>query len=159
MKIGVVSDTHSRPIPPNLVKDFQKVDLIIHSGDFCSLKEYEFFRKIKDVKAVWGNMDEPALRKLLPETQMIKCDKITIGLYHGAGSRQMILQTVQEKFKSEKVDVVVFGHSHQSMNEVINGVLYFNPGSPNDTVTCKKCSYGILEVEGKKVSGTIVKVK
>jgi putative phosphoesterase len=159
MKIGVVSDTHSRPLPPNLIKDFQKVDLIIHAGDFCLPKDYDIFRKIKDTKAVWGNMDGPELRKLLPEVQMIQCENVTIGLYHGAGSRQRILETVREKFKNQKVDVVIFGHSHQWMNERIDGVLYFNPGSPNDDITAKECTYGILDVEDKHVSGKIIKVK
>ena len=43
MKIGVVSDTHSHKIPDQLMKDFKGVDLIIHAGDFCSLKNIDLY--------------------------------------------------------------------------------------------------------------------
>ena len=54
------------------------------------------------------------------------------------------------------VDAIIFGHSHVAMNAVREGILYFNPGSPNDK-SAASCSYGILTVE-KKISGRIIKL-
>ena len=158
MKIGVVSDTHSRPIPQQMLDEFKDVDLIVHAGDFCSMEDLKKFQKIKPVKAVYGNMDEHKLCDLLPERDIFSWSNFKIGLYHGRGAAHQILDSVQKKFQDEKVDAVVFGHSHKTFNDELNGVLYFNPGSPND-MCAPYCSYGTLEVKDGKLVGKIVKVK
>jgi hypothetical protein len=71
--------------------------------------------------------------------------------------RQKMLDAVKKVFAKDDVQAVVFGHSHVAMNEKINGVLYFNPGSPNDVCAVER-SYGILEVSGGNISGKIVKI-
>ena len=158
MKIGVVSDTHSHELPPQILKDFREVDLIIHAGDFCSLDVLENFKKLKEVKGVYGNMDGPDVRQILPRKQIISCGEFSIGLFHGEGHPEMLLKKVQSEFKNDKVDVIIFGHSHKPMNEKINGILYFNPGSPNDFVFAPYRSYGILEIDNK-ITAKIIKVK
>ena len=159
MKIGVVSDTHSLKIPAQLLKDFQNVDLIVHAGDFCSESDYQLFKKIKDVKAVYGNMDEKKLCTLLSRRQVFECAGVMIGVFHGEGARLKVLEIVLKEFQKDKVQVVIFGHTHQPLNEKMNGVLYFNPGSPNDRINAPFCSYGILEIKDGQATGHIVKVK
>lgn len=157
--IGVVSDTHSKPLPARMMADLRKTDFIIHAGDMCGLEDYEAFAKIRDVKAVHGNMDVPEIRKRFPRRQILECGSARIGLFHGEGSPKTTLGKVQEEFADEKVDAVVFGHSHVPFNEKIDGVLYFNPGSPNDNIFAPYCSYGLLEVlPDGGVKGRIVKV-
>ena len=158
MKIGVVSDTHSKKIPAQLLEELRSVDYIIHAGDFCSLKDFEVFNKIKEVKAVYGNMDEPLLKKKLPEQQIFKLEGLQFGLYHGDGPADKVVGSVQSKFKGKQLDVIIFGHSHQPYNEKKGGTLFFNPGSPNDTLFAPYLSYGILEVNKGSVSGKIVKI-
>ncbi len=158
MIIGVVSDTHSLNIPSQLVKDFQKVALIVHAGDFCSVEDYKFFKKIKEVKAVYGNMDEPVLCRKLPRRELFQFGGLSIGIFHGKGTQGSVLDLVAAEFEKDKVDVVIFGHSHQPFNEKINNVLYFNPGSPNDIVRAAYPSYGILEIKDGNVVGKIVRV-
>jgi uncharacterized protein len=158
MRIGVLSDTHSKPLPRQLIKDFQGVDFIIHAGDFCDVEDYEGIKKIKDIKAVYGNMDSLKLRKQLPRKQIFSCEKILVGVFHGEGPAATVLEKVRSEFEKDKVDAVIFGHSHQPMNEKINGVLYFNPGSPNDDIFAPYCSYGILDVAANQIQGTIIKV-
>ena len=64
-----------------------------------------------------------------------------------------------DRLKKEfgKVDVIVFGHTHSSQNEIKNGVLFFNPGSVTDKVFAKENSYGILEINSS-IKGRIVKL-
>lgn len=159
MKIGVVSDTHSHRIPKQLLDDFKTAGLIIHAGDFCSTSDLKIFKKIKKVHAVFGNMDGLELRQILPERDVFQIDGVTVGLTHGHGSPEKVLESVRAEFGKDKVDVVIFGHSHHSVNEIINNVLYFNPGSPNDVIRAPYCSYGILEIKNGTVSGKIIKVK
>ena len=158
MKIGVVSDTHSHPLPTQMLEDFKRVDFIIHAGDFCSLDVLDHLKKIKEVKAVYGNMDGTDLRQVLPRNQIVRCGKFSIGLFHGEGHPNGLLEKVRAEFENTKVDVIIFGHSHRTMNEEINGILFFNPGSPNDTVSAPYCSYGILDINDK-ITGKIIKVK
>src|SRR3989338_9651989 len=153
MKIGVVTDTHSRSIPQQLFNDFNGVDFVVHAGDFCTEEDLKIFTSLKDVKAVYGNMDENRLRVKLPEKLKFKWGNFSIGLLHGEGPAHKVLNFVQEKFKNDKLDVIIFGHSHQPLNEMIGNTLYFNPGSPNDTIFAPFCSYGILEVKDGQIIG------
>ncbi len=158
MKIGVVSDTHSLEIPAKVIKGLKSADLIIHAGDFCSQEEFKLFSSLKELKAVYGNCDEPALLKKLSEKCIFEVEGITIGIFHGEGSQHTVLDSVRRKFKSDKIDVAVFGHSHEALISTIEGVLYFNPGSPNDMVTAPYCSYGILDVKDEQVEAQIIKI-
>src|SRR3972149_4017312 len=142
MKIGVVSDTHSRVIAKQLLNDFKSVDLIVHAGDFCSEKDLRIFTQIKEVKAVYGNMDEPSLVSKLTRRLIFQWGGFFFGLCHGQGAANHALANIQSEFKKDKLDVVIFGHSHCPFNQEINGILYFNPGSPNDFVCSPYCSYG-----------------
>ena len=159
MKIGVVSDTHSQPIPNQLLEDFKKVDLIIHAGDFCTVDDLHVFSAIGDVKGVYGNMDEPSLRKMLPEKLIFDLEGSLLGVWHGVGSAKTLLERVKDEFKHSHVRLVVFGHSHQPLNRKIDDILYFNPGSPNDVILAPYCSYGIIEARGKSIEGKIIKIK
>ena len=159
MKIGVVSDTHSLLIPPEVINGLNKTDMIIHAGDFCTVKDVETFSRLKDFKGVYGNMDGADVRKILPRREILEIEGVTIGIFHGEGPRESILDAVHNAFKDRKLDVVVFGHSHQPFNKQIGGTLYFNPGSPNDMVSAPYCSYGILEIKSGTVTGKIVKLK
>ncbi|MCK5581996.1 MAG: metallophosphoesterase family protein [Candidatus Omnitrophica bacterium] len=159
MKIGVVSDTHSKPLPEQMIEEFKTVDMIICVGDFCDLGVYQTLEKIVPVKAVCGNMDNAQVRRELPRTRILECEECRIGLMHGEGPSRTILSRVKEQFLRENVDAIIFGHTHDPFNEEIDGVLYFNPGSPNDEIFAPYRSYGILDVSGKKIKGTIVKIK
>lgn len=160
MKIGVVSDTHGRALPAQMLDDFKNVQLIVHAGDMCRLETYEQLAKIAEVKAVSGNMDGPQITKHFPVKEILSCGRFQIGLIHGEGPPQGLIGRIQEQFKNQKLDAVIFGHSHEPCNIVMDGTLFFNPGSPNDNVFAPYCSYGILEVSQKTgIKGKIVKVK
>jgi len=159
MRIGVVSDTHSRILPKQMLDDFRKTDLIIHAGDFCSVDILEALQKIADVKAVYGNMDGSALRSTLSRSQVFNCEGLRLGLFHGEGAPKGLLDTVKKEFHDKKVDVIIFGHSHHPMNEKIDGVLFFNPGSATDTVFAPYQSYGILSISDKTIQGEIIKIQ
>jgi putative phosphoesterase len=159
MIIGVLSDTHSLIIPAPLIERFKSVDLIIHAGDICDIHTLKLLKKMAPVKAVQGNMDESALKKELPLKQIIICDHLKIGVTHGhIGDTREALKNAISSFKNDKMDVVIFGHSHHALNEKIGATLYFNPGSPNDVVRAKFFSYGLVSIEAGKIKAEIVKI-
>lgn len=160
MKIGVISDTHSKPLPGQLIQELKQVDLIVHAGDMCAWEDFLSLAKIKDVKGVCGNMDGPDVSRRLPKEQIFSLGNLRIGLYHGEGAPDALLEKVKAHFKDEKVDAVIFGHSHQPFNQKIDGVLYFNPGSPTDDIFAPYRSYGIMEISAQgEIQARIIKVE
>ena len=159
MRILVLSDTHSDTLPKAVLNEIKNVDKIFHVGDFTDISILDRLKKEKEVLAVYGNMDGMDLRGVLPRQLVVKCEDVTFGLFHGEGGPDKLLEKVRGVFQCEKLDVIVFGHSHTPMNEVVDGVLMFNPGSPTDMVRSPFLSYGILEVKGSAVKGQIVKIK
>lgn len=158
MKIAVVSDTHSLELPSHVLKDIAKADLIIHAGDFCSLKDLEQFSKLREVKAVYGNMDDHQMKKRIPETLVFDVEGIRVGVYHGDGAPKGIIERVKAKLADAKIDLAIYGHTHTPATEKIGNTLYFNPGSLTDTVRAPYRSYGWVEINKGKISTKIVKV-
>ena len=103
-------------------------------------------------------MDDSPIRKMFPRRQVIKLGQVRIGLFHGEGAPEKIVENVMSEFKNDALDIIIFGHSHKPFNEKKGGVLYFNPGSPNDMVFAPYRSYGLIEIREKEIKAQIIKV-
>lgn len=151
MRIGVISDTHiherTQQIPGQILDAFRHVDMVIHAGDLVDISVLDNLRSVcKDVRAVWGNMDPYDVRKRLPEKEIITAGKYRIGVMHGYGHPGKLMDLAAEIFKDERVDLVIFGHSHSPTNEKRGNTIYFNPGSATDKIYAKYNSYGIIDI-------------
>jgi len=96
---------------------------------------------------VRGNMDSIAIHSRVPAELIINLGGFAIGVMHGWGKRAEIEERVLSSFKNKKLDAIVYGHSHQAKNEMRNGILLFNPGSPTDSRFAAFHSMGILTIE------------
>lgn len=161
MKVGVISDTHipdkAFELPKELLEELSKFDFIIHAGDFTQMSVLKSLEKLNRVIAVWGNMDASEIRSKLPQKQIINVEHFKVGIFHGWGDPHSLPQRVLKQFEPDRVSCIVFGHSHQAYNKLINNVLMFNPGSPTDKVFAHFNSYGVLEITNK-VEGKIIKI-
>lgn len=161
MKILVMSDTHipvsAEKLPDEVLKYMKGRDLIIHAGDFVELSVFEEINKIAETKAVYGNMDSYAVKRRLPEKVVINAAGKKIGIIHGKGSPEDIVRRVQESF-SEKLDIIVFGHSHIPFNKEKDGILFFNPGSVTDKVFSSYRSFGIIEITENDIHAEIIRI-
>lgn len=162
MRIIVISDTHiperAKGLPEKLLEAFKQADMIIHAGDFADLSILEEIKTCcKTVKAVAGNMDHDEVKECLPEKEIIEVGKFRIGVMHGWGAPANLLQLLVESFKNDRVDLVIFGHSHKAFNEKKGDILYFNPGSPTDQIFSPFNSYGIIEINDK-IEARIIKI-
>jgi putative phosphoesterase len=149
MKIGVISDTHATSfdqLPDQILRTLAEVDLIIHAGDFVARDVLDGLKRLGEVKAVAGNMDSEELKRILPEKEILIIEGKRVGIIHGWGSPYGIDDRVGGMF--DDVDIIVYGHSHYSQNEMKKGILFFNPGQA-------KNSFGILTI-GQEVSGEII---
>ena len=160
MKILVLSDTHiprSAPdLPGRVYEEIEKCDMIIHAGDFVEKEVLDKLKALKETKAVYGNMDSHGLREILNPKEIISIGRFKIGLIHGHGAPDGLIDSVKAEFG--KVDVIVFGHAHHAVNTVKLGTLFFNPGSSTDKVFAPYNSFGVLEVSEEKVEGRIVRL-
>jgi len=150
VRIGVISDTHVRhfaQLPQELIRILGKVDLIVHAGDIVTMDVIRGLQTLAPVQGVCGNMDLPEVRVRLPEKQLLELEGKKIGIVHGSGGPVGLESRVLQLFPG--ADAVIFGHSHIAVNDLINGVLMFNPGRADE-------SYGLLEVGGT-ISGKIVR--
>ena len=90
MKIGVISDTHTRTmedIPWSLLDAMKDVDLILHAGDITERSVLEELRELGEVKAVYGNMDSIELKRMLPDKRTIDIAGKQIGQFTAPGGR------------------------------------------------------------------------
>ncbi|MBU3912259.1 MAG: metallophosphatase family protein [Candidatus Omnitrophica bacterium] len=162
MKIGVISDTHIPvnccDLPPELIDSLKGCDLIVHAGDLIDLCILEELKKVSKVEAVCGNMDLLKVQEVLKKKKTLEVAGKKICLMHGYGNPSMLISIMKEEFFSQKPDIIIFGHSHVPMNEYIDGVLFFNPGSATDTVFAPYRSYGIIEIENGEVKAEIYKL-
>ncbi len=162
MKIGVISDTHIRDriesLPQQLLAALKGMDMIIHVGDLVDITVLEQLNSIcKNIKAVCGNMDPVEVRKRLPEKEIFSIGNFRIGLMHGYGPPDKLVHILKTVFKNERLDVIIFGHSHEAMNEFIDGILFFNPGSPTDKMFARYNSYGLIEINNA-IKAQIIKL-
>ncbi len=157
MIIGVISDTHiptkAKKLPPNVFKSFHAVDLIIHAGDIIKQSVLDNLSELAPVKAVYGNIDPPELRAVLPDKLELNIEGYKIGIIHGHNLRGHIMDKISYVFPES--DIIIFGHTHHPCNQMINGQLYFNPGSPTDRRLQPRYSFGIIEL-GEKIMSKII---
>ena len=131
MIVGIVSDTHGY-FHPSLPAYLASVDLIIHAGDIGSEDILNGFRAMAPVRAVFGNVDGPALRRTLPEHDRFVEDGVSFWITHIAGRPGRWQQGMEAKLKSDPPDVFVCGHSHILQIERISkleNMLFINPGA------------------------------
>jgi len=150
MKIACISDTHIsdryEALVPALLKELSKADLIIHAGDFTSLEFYEELKSIKPLRAALGNLDAIELRSHLKEKETFTINKFKIGIMHGFGRPDSVLENVKKSF-DQSYDLIIFGHTHNALNEKIGKTIFLNPGSPTDKIFSSCNSYALIEIE------------
>jgi hypothetical protein len=159
MKIAVLSDTHipyaAADLPKKVHEVLETVDAIIHAGDYQAESVMDILQGYADFYGVCGNMDSGTIRDRVPSKRIVTLGPFTIGVMHGWGSPSGLEERILASFKNDRVDAIIYGHSHRAYNEMKNGILLFNPGSPTDTRFTSFQSMGILTIEDS-ISGEIL---
>lgn len=157
--IYLISDTHvperRETVPKEFLSKVQPEDLILHSGDWTSVAVLKFLQQKAKVFGVFGNMDDGAIRKELPEKTIVEIGGFKIGITHGFGAPAGMVEKVRSKF-TEKVDMIQFGHTHVPHQEEKDGILFFNPGSLSFNTDRPELTYGILEIKDGKLAPRLV---
>jgi len=151
MKIGVLSDTHFSDIDVGMafidalmVGPFHDVDMVLHAGDLVREEILDVVTRCP-VYAVRGNMDGG--RCNLPLRRIVTAGAARIGLIHGWGPPGGLEMRLLQEFTHDRIDALVFGHSHRPLCLRHQGVLLFNPGSAADRREAHHHTVGLLEVD------------
>jgi hypothetical protein len=106
------------------------------------------------VRAVYGNMDEPALREALPRQLVAEAGGARIGLVHVPGPRAGREGRLAARFPG--CDAVVYGHTHVPQVDLHEGVWILNPGSPTERRAAPVHAMLVLEIEGAVIRPRLV---
>ena len=148
--LGVISDTHGL-LRPEAVEALRGSDLILHAGDLGSAEILEELGRITPVKAVRGNVDSSPWFDSLPQTEVIESGGLSLYMLHDL--KQLDLNPSAAGFAA-----VICGHSHTPMNEMRNGVLYFNPASAGPRRFKLPICVGKLRIRDGVIAGEIIEL-
>jgi putative phosphoesterase len=163
LKIGVLSDTHVSNIgelSPVMIDSLRKTDLIIHLGDYDSQDLIDELSRLGDFHGITGNHDGPEICSLLPEQDIVEVNGKRLALVHGHGCLLPFgfKHGLLKRFRGERIDAVLYGHTHVAKNHFMSGVLFFNPGSAVGRFPSWGGSYGVLTVT-ESIRGEIVNMR
>src|SRR3981081_4788784 len=92
MKVGVVSDTHlprfGDRLPAGLCRGLgeERVELILHLGDFTGPKIPRLLEALAPLEAVAGNNDPPALVRRFGRRQVVSIGDVRAGMVRARGT-------------------------------------------------------------------------
>lgn len=133
----------NRRLPERCLELIGEAEAVIHAGDIFAASVLAELRALCPVVlAVRGNVDEPALRRELPQELEVELGGRTLALVHDAGPAKGRLARLRRRFP--EADAVVFGHSHLPLHEEEGGFQIFNPGSPTERRRAPRPSMGLL---------------
>ncbi|RLJ00827.1 MAG: YfcE family phosphodiesterase [Candidatus Aenigmatarchaeota archaeon] len=158
MKYLIISDLHlSKPnkIPEIIINLAKEMKGIICAGDLTSKTVLEKLKEInKNLIVVKGNCDYLDL----PEYLEFKIENKKIGVIHSNQFGRGNFEKIEEFANSKKLDVLIFGHTHQPLMEKKGNLLLINPGTLTGAVsgdgTKTEKTWVILEI-GKEINAKI----
>lgn len=130
--IAVVSDTHCHSwsqVHPDIRRAVSEADIAVHCGDFSRMDVVDGIRReARRAVVVHGNSDPVDVRRTIPYVEELEVEGKRIGVTHPAwGGPPFDLTELLGDFP-RAVDVLLFGHLHDPVNEVRDGVHFVNPG-------------------------------
>jgi len=150
MKIGIISDTHTKvklakEAIDTLIED--GAEFIIHAGDIVEVETLELLKNSnKRYVAVYGNNDAHLVAhhneyNLVQEPYYFKLNDLKFKLMH------------LPFYMSNDADIVVFGHTHTFDVELVKDTLFLNSGE-----VCARSKpvseFAMLDISDKKYKVT-----
>jgi uncharacterized protein len=158
-RVAVIADTHlprgEKSLPDECVARCEAAALILHLGDVVAASVLDELRALgPPVEAVYGNMDEPALRESLPQRHVVEVGGARLGLVHIPGPRTGREARLVARFPD--CGAVLYGHTHVPQLERHEGVWILNPGSPTERRKAPERSMLELEIEGGEIRPSFI---
>jgi putative phosphoesterase len=150
IRIGLISDTHGL-LRPAALEWLRGSDRVLHAGDICDPSVLATLDAIAPTTAVLGNNDVGRFAGSLEASVTVEVGGIRIHMTHDISQLSVDLH-------EERIDVVVYGHSHKPRIEDRDGVLFVNPGSAGPRRFKLPVSAGELIVDGTTVRANLFEI-
>jgi hypothetical protein len=144
----------ARRLPAECLRRLEEADLILHAGDFVVLRVFEELQELAPVEAVVGNMDEPALREVLPERRIVEVEDVRIGMVHVPGPAVGRPERLTAAFPG--CEAVVYGHTHLPDVVRVGERWVLNPGSPTERRGAPAHAMLVLEIDSSQLRPQLV---
>ena len=126
----MLSDTHAH-MDDRILHYAKQADEIWHAGDIGTLEVTDQLKKIKPLKAVFGNIDNAEIRKEFPLNNRFMCEEVDVWITHIGGYPGKYSPAVKEDIRKNPPKVFISGHSHilKVMSDKKLNLLHMNPGA------------------------------
>tara|TARA_B100000795_G_scaffold31182_1_gene20562 strand:+ start:18043 stop:18540 length:498 start_codon:yes stop_codon:yes gene_type:complete len=129
-KILLLSDTHSY-IDAQIIKFVKQCDEVWHAGDIGNLDVTDSIKKIKPLRAVYGNIDDKDARSEFPLDNKFTLEGVDVWMTHIGGYPNKYNQRIREEIKINSPKIFIAGHSHilKIQYDKKLELLHLNPGA------------------------------
>lgn len=151
-KILLLSDTHSH-IDETILKYVKLADEVWHAGDIGDLKVTDTIKKLKPLRAVFGNIDNHEARLEFPLNNRFFCEGVEVLLTHIGGYPGKYSPAIREEITTNPPKLFICGHSHilkVIFDKKLN-CLHMNPGAAGISGFHQKRTMLRFEIDGEKI--------
>lgn len=151
-KILLLSDTHSH-IDETILKYVKLADEVWHAGDIGDLKVTDTIKKLKPLRAVFGNIDNHEARLEFPLNNRFFCDGVEVLITHIGGYPGKYSPAIREEITKNPPKLFICGHSHilKVMFDKKLNCLHMNPGAAGISGFHQKRTMLRFEIDGDKI--------
>jgi putative phosphoesterase len=137
----------------DILKYVKQADEVWHAGDIGDLKVTDAIKKLKPLRAVFGNIDNKEARLEFKEHLKFRCEDVKVWMTHIGGYPGRYVPAVKEIIKVHTPDLFICGHSHilKVMNDKKLNLLHMNPGAAGNYGIHKVRTLLRFEISGKKI--------
>jgi putative phosphoesterase len=129
-KILLLSDTHSY-IDDQILKFVKQADEVWHAGDIGNLTVTDTLKKLKPLKAVFGNIDDADARSEFPLDLKFSVENVPVWITHIGGYPNRYNLRIRDEIAENPPKIFISGHSHilkVQYDKKLN-LLHLNPGA------------------------------
>lgn len=151
-KILLLSDTHSH-LDDTILKYVKLADEVWHAGDIGNLAVTDTIKKLKPLRAVYGNIDDGKARLEFPLHNRFQCEGVDVWITHIGGYPGKYNQEIRSEIRQNPPKLFICGHSHilkVQFDKELN-LLHMNPGAAGKHGFHQVRTMLQFEIEGDKI--------
>jgi len=134
-------------------KHVANADEVWHAGDIGNLEVTDTIKKLKPLRAVYGNIDNAEARSEFPLDLRFSCEGVTVWITHIGGYPGRYNPRIREAIRLNPPRLFITGHSHilKVMNDKKLKLLHMNPGAIGKHGFHKVRTMLRFEIDGKEI--------
>ncbi len=129
-KILLLSDTHGY-IDKQMLKYVKQCDEVWHAGDIGAIEVVDIIKKLKPLRAVYGNIDNHIIRAEYPLNAKFNIEEVSVWITHIGGYPNHYNARIRKEIQLNSPKLFISGHSHilKVMYDKKLNMLHLNPGA------------------------------